>query len=395
MEENAVIKENMTIEENAVIELKQQPFKMQTISYPVTEEILQAAEKKYAVVPEDLSDKENYKFVKTGISIVGKMGTQVENRRKELNRDALDYMSGNNSKAKTLKNRLVAIRQPMKDKKTTFDTAEEIKKREVERKEEERQDKIELGMERLRSIVSQHIMSGSTQLQEIKEGIEIDDLKWAEERTEKAEELKADALARMAELLKMKLQTENAEKAEEEREQQERIRQKEQTEKNARVAEENKKQADELAAAQKKLKDDQESIEEKQRGLELAESRRKIALKAAEDKRILTERADLEQREQEARIKLLREKEEKERQEKEIEDKRVAAEKEIEDKRIAAEKEIEDKRIAKEKAEHAKKTLAADIKATEMELSEFCNKENAKALLAEIIQNNFKHLKWI
>ncbi|MBL0732223.1 MAG: hypothetical protein JJW03_05150 [Desulfosarcina sp.] len=408
-------------EQNAIVEMTPS-FENQAITYSTTNEIIQEMEKKFKDIPEDLSDKENYGFVKDGIKILTKMITATETRRKDNNRKAIDYKARNDEKGNGIKDRLDAIRQPMKCKKVAFDTAEEIKRREEERKEAERQALIETRIDNIRNMVTDNIQSNSNVLRDVLAGLKNDSCEWAEEHLVKVKELSAATVENLTGLLNMKIQSEAAEKAEAEREAKEKERQKKQQVENARIAAENKKQAEELQATKDKLKKDLELIEAEKRKIakqkqqaEEAERKAAQAKKDAEEKerkRVLRIKAEDEAKERaDAQVKVEAEKqaqikkEEDERQAKEEQRLVAQAKKDTEEKErqrllnIQAEKEeavrVERERVAAEKL--AAETLLADMTSTaELLATYYCKNSGwAKSLVRDIRENKFKHLKWV
>ncbi len=416
-------------EQNAVVEMTP-AFENQLITYTTTDELIQEMEEKFKDIPEDLSDKKNYAFVKKGISVITKMITATETRRKDNNRKAIDYKARNDAKGNGIKDRLDAIRQPMKCKKMAFDTAEEIKRREEERIEAERQALIETRIDNIRNLVTENIQSNSNTLRDVLAGLKNDSCEWAEEHTEKVLELSAATVENLTGLLNMKIQSEAAEKAEAERETKEKEAQKKQQVENARVAAENKRQAEELQAAQEKIRKDQEAIEIEKRKIAAKKEQAERAAMQAERAAMQAEQsrkdAIEEERQRVLRIKLEDEARERataqakvdaenQAQIKKEEDERLAAQakKDAEEKErkrlltIQAEKEkavrAERERVAAEikrvaAAKLAAETLLADIDETsaiihDVYLIEKCN--DTTALVHDIRAGKFKHLKWV
>ncbi len=379
-------------EKNAVVQMAQ-PFESQLITYPTTEEAIQEVEEKFKDIPDDLSVKENYTFVKKGISVVGKMVTATETRRKELKKNALEYGRKVDSMGNSIKDRLNAVRQPMKEVKVKFDTAEEIKRREVERQEKERQEAIEIRINEIRNMVADNIQSNSVTLKELIDDLQKNTFRWAAEHAEKVKELSAATVENLTGLLNMKIQSEAAEKAEAEREAKEKEAQKKQQVENARIAAENKKQAESLRTAQEKIRKDQEAIEIE---------KRKIAAKkeqAAEAERAAAQaKKDAEEEERQRVLRIKSEKEAKLRADAQatVEAEREAKEKEAQ-KKQQEEQEIEERRIAGERALAAAKNLQADIISTCDDLVAFegLNHSDGKQLISNIRNDKYKHLKWV
>ncbi|MBL0716855.1 MAG: hypothetical protein JJV89_02290 [Desulfosarcina sp.] len=382
-------------EKNAVIQMTPS-FENQLITYSTTEEMIQEMEKKFQDIPEDLAIKKNYTFVKQGISVITKMITTTETRRKELKKKALEYGRNVDKKGNNIKDRLDAVRQPMKEKKVAFDTAAEIARREEERKEAERQEVIEVRINCIHNLVSDHIQSSSNTLQGLIVNLEEDTCSWAEEHTEKVKELTATTIENLNGLLNMKIQSETAEKAEAEREAEEKERQKKQQRENARIAAENKKQTENLRVAKEKIKQDQEAIEiEKRKIAAKKEQAENAAMQAEQSRKDAIE---------EERKHVLRIKAEDEARERAAAQAKVDAEKQAklqkeEDERKAKEAiRAERERIATEKL--AAETLQADMMNTARTIIDTYrpNYESIDwgiKLVNDIKQGKFKHLRWI
>jgi len=379
MDETKQIKAN-----GALVEMGQ-PFEVQKVTYPVTELKLTEVEKRFADFQEDLSIKENYLFIKGGVKEVKKLITGTEARRKELKSGALDYGRKVDAAAKTIKERLDGVYQPMLEAKTTFDTAAEIAKREADRKEEERLDGISLKIEGLKNIVSDNILSSSAVLKESISTVENDSLDWSEEKKEDAVELKSAALAKLNELLNMKLQAENAAKNEAEREEAEKEKQKALQLENAKIAADNAKQAEVLKAAQEKLDKEKVDIEEEKQRLR-DEAAKKIADAKLEEERKAREiREAAEKKEREERVKLLQAREEAAAKEREAKEKKEKEEREA--KEAAAKKKAD-----LEAAENLDKNICSMVDA----LMGYCiSRDTAADLLDGIRKNNFKNLRWV
>ncbi len=373
-----------------------QPFAVQKIEFPVTELILKGVEEKFKDFEKDLSVKENYSFVKKGATEVGKLITGTERKRKDLKQGALDYGRKIDTVAKSIKERLQAGHVPMKEAKSAHDTAVEIAKREAERVEEERQDKIEIEMDNLRNIVSNNIMSDSAELKSCIVAIKQNNLEWAEEYRAAAGQLKEAALLKLNELFTMKTQAEEAAKKEVEREAAEKKKQKEQVAENARIAAENKKQADIIARAKADLAKEQADLAKKKKAAADKEVKEKAdrearaaadKAKAEREERVAKEKAERETKEAAAKI----EREAKEKADREAKDLAEKEAKEKADRKAKAAAEKAD-REAKERA----KVLDADIEKTSVALLEFCEDESmAYRLIGAIRNNEFKNIRWI
>jgi len=308
---------------------------MPPIVYSVTEQALQQLEQEYANFPTNLEVKENYNFVKKGIATIRKYRSEVEQRRKELKKDALEYGRKVDATAKEIKERLLAIEKPMKKLKKDFDMQEEIKRREEIRKEKERLEKIHERIAGIKSLIDISISQSSTEIQAAITQLESDNVEdWAQEFTEKALETKKNTLAKLTELYDMKVQSERAE-------------------------EEREKREKELAAQKAEIEAQKEALAEQQRQIE-AEKRK------AEQERLRAEQ-------------LKREKEEAERRKAEQE--RLKAEK------LKKEKEEAEKR-KKLDQEYFCQTL-------DIILPYVKSKKAGTTLLNEIRENKIAHLRWV
>jgi len=288
----------------AVVEMTPS-FERHLITYPTTEEMIAKAEKKFAEIPKDLTIKENYNFLKDGIKFVGKMITDTETRRKELKKKSLEYGREVDKIGNGIKDRLIAIRQPMKEKKVEFDTAKEIARREEERKEAERQEAIEIKILDLRNLVADNIQSDSAVLREILADLQKDAaFEWAEEHEDKVKSLSVTVIKSLKGLLNMKIQSEAAEKAEAEREAKEKERQKQQQIENARIAAKNKQQAEELRLAQARVEAEKAAIDEEKRKIAKKKQQADEAEKAAAQARVEAEKqAQIQKEEDEKKAK--------------------------------------------------------------------------------------------
>jgi hypothetical protein len=103
------------------------------ITYPTTEEKIAEARDKYAGLTADTPA--NYKRVVEAIAVLRGTRTAVEKRRVALKADALDFGRRVDAAAKHLTALVIAIEEPLQDKKKAADDEEARLKREAEKAE--------------------------------------------------------------------------------------------------------------------------------------------------------------------------------------------------------------------------------------------------------------------
>ena len=357
------------------------------IKYSITDQALTKLGEDYAVLPADLTVKENYSFIKGGLSKIRKFKGEVETKRKELKKDALEYGRKVDSAARIIKNRLLDIEAPIKKAKTDFDTAVEIAKRKAERLETERTEKIFERIAEIKSIVETHLQKTSTEISATISELKDDDLIWAEEFVQKAENCKVETLKNLQELFLMKKENEKAEQDrlefEKERKEQEEIKrqadlkaEEKKRQADLKLAEENKKHAEEIAAQRRELARQRRELADQQEEI----TAQKRAVKAAEEKA---------EQERLAKIEAEKEKKRAERVEKENRIKEEAETKAEKEKKEAE---------AKAEKETLKKAKAMDeenFKLTLKEILPYVKSNKAGAdLLNKIRSGLVKHVTW-
>lgn len=280
------------------------------VEYDVTDAQIAELAAKYDTVPEDLSDKDNYAFAQSAIRAIKPIRTGVEKKRKELKADALAWGRKVDSKAKEIKDKLLAIEKPFADAKKAYDTKVELEKREKAKREEERIDRIAERIAGIKALVSVHVSSTAEQIEkEInqlgKEEATFDD--WAMEFSGKAEDAIRASLDGLKELHHLKTQQEKLaaeqeeqrKKDEAEKAEQERIAKEEQAKREKELAEEQAK----LAAEKEKMEAEKAKLEKERQKIEqerLAEEQRKQEEKARLEKEAEAERIRAEQQAKEA-----------------------------------------------------------------------------------------------
>jgi len=181
------------------------------VKYNVTFAQIAKLRTEYAVVPEDLSVKENYAMVKKAASHLRGLRTDVEKRRKELKADALAWGKKVDGAAKKLTSKLVEIEEPFSLAKKDYDTAEEIRKREIAIAEERRVDGIAERIAGIKALVEANISSDSATIKAILDRFSFDDVPyvtWAMEFADKAEIATKETVAKLEELYSLKSQQE-------------------------------------------------------------------------------------------------------------------------------------------------------------------------------------------
>jgi len=265
------------------------------VKYNVTFAQIAKLRDEYAVVPEDLSVKENYALVKKAASHLRGLRTDVEKRRKELKADALAWGKKVDGAAKELTEQLVEIEEPFATAKKDYDTAEEIRKREIAIAEERRIDGIAERIAGIKALPAAHISSSADAIAALFPGLNSDLTtveEWAMEFADKARDAVAETMFKIEELFEMKAQQETfakqqaeadakrladeeAARAQREAElEAERVRFETEKEKMKKEMDELKKAAEELAAIQKAKDDEREAAAEAEKvriAAELAE----------------------------------------------------------------------------------------------------------------------------
>jgi len=186
------------------------------ISYDVSEASLKEMESRLVVkkMPTDLSVKKNYDIVKEAVKETRVLRGKVEDRRKNLKSDALEYGRKVDAKAKSIKDRLLAIEEPIKKLKTDHDTKVEIAKREKARIEEERVSLISTKISNIRALVGGNVSSTSAQIKEALDLLAAGGTteEWADEFADTATEATTEAKEKLTELFDLKLAAEEVDK---------------------------------------------------------------------------------------------------------------------------------------------------------------------------------------
>lgn len=318
-----------------VIEIKPQ----QIIDYNVTDAAIEAMRQEYGGML--ITDTKSYRAVVKAIGEVRSKRLAVEETRKELKKDALEWGRAVDAEAKRIKGMLEPLEKQLKATKQAEDDRKDAIKAEKERKEQERVDGIRKRISGIRGMCVGLAARSATELSSIfaaVDAIDIDDEVFQEFTTE-AEAAKKDTWDAVNQALEIRerLDREDAErKAEAER--LEKIR-KEQEAEAARLEAERKAQEEALAEQRRKLEAAKMEAEREAQEKALAEQkkleadRRKIeeekaAIEAA--KRAEQERREREEFERQAKIQA--EKEAKEKAEREAAEAKDSAEAEAAEK---------------------------------------------------------------
>jgi hypothetical protein len=266
------------------------------IVYNVTEEALRELEDTWKDVP-DCNDKEGYRLATRGIGDLRTLRVNVEKRRKELKKDALEYGRNVDKTAKSITGRIVALEDPMKAAKQVVDDAKRLEKERKEREEQERIDKIR-GM--IAVIEDAPNLPWNATLEDARDKMsEVVDTEILEdvfqEYTEEATLIKARTSEKLFEIIKAK--EEEARLAFEQRIEQERIAKEQEAERKRlqaereAMAEQRRKEEEKAQQIRneeiKKVQAQQEELRRKE--AELAEQQRKIELKAEKERAELAE----------------------------------------------------------------------------------------------------------
>lgn len=86
----------------------------------------------------DLTEKKNYNLLKAAVGDLRDKRNRLEDKRKEINGEAQDFIKGVNGEAKELTRLIVEMEEPLKKAKDDIDNAEKIRKA----KEEEEREKV-------------------------------------------------------------------------------------------------------------------------------------------------------------------------------------------------------------------------------------------------------------
>jgi len=284
------------------------------VKYNITFAQIAKLREEYAVVPEDLSIKENYALVKKAASHLRGLRTDVERRRKELKADALAWGKKVDGAAKELTTKLSEIEEPFATAKKNYDTAEEIRKREAALAEERRVDGIAERIATIKALPAAHISSSADAIATLFPGLNSDLTtvdEWAMEFADKARNAVAETMYKIEELFEMKEQQETFAKQQAEAEakrladeeaarvqreieaEKERVRLEAERAAMAAEVEKMRKAAEELAAIQKAKDDEREAAAEAERLKLVEEQAEREALARAEQ-----EKRDMAQAEQ-------------------------------------------------------------------------------------------------
>lgn len=312
-------------------EIIKKPFEHEIV-FSVTEEGLQALEKHWETIP-DCTDKEGYETVRTGIRGIVSLRTSVEERRKELKSDAIEYGKRVDTVSGLIKCRLVAIEERLKEAKTIEDNRRKEEKEKKQRIEQERISRIK---NMISTIADYAKIPFDATLEEIRDRlisamdamVTKDDFEEFFAEAHQTREAAVNSLQVSLEVMEKRLEAEAAREAElsrvrlEQEAEAQRLREEAERQEEARRAaeEELRKQREELkrqmAVMEAEQKERERIAEEKlkkQRDKEESERREKQEAIDAENARIEAQRKEIEKEKEAIR------KAEEERQNKQIE----------------------------------------------------------------------------
>jgi hypothetical protein len=338
------------------------------IEYDVTEEGLSKIESRWETVP-DCHERENYELVRKGVSeIVGLRG-DVERRRKELKKDALEYGRNIDAAAKKIVSRLSAVETRLKTAKGEIDEEKRIEKERKKEEERQRLAELEIKVQLVRNMAAIRIDDTSDTLRSravVAEQMHIDEAEY-QDLTGQAVAAQMDVIGLLndaADKMAAREKREAEERAELERQ---REAQRIEAERLKKLDEERQKrerlEAEKHAAEKARLAEERAAIEaERQKAAaEQAERDRVEKERQAADRAKLEEERWKAKEEQEERARQLQEAEQQRRQE---EDARLALERakmEAERQRIAEEQaQIDEENRRREEERQAKEQAAKE-----------------------------------
>jgi chromosome segregation ATPase len=123
------------------------------IKYNVTDEAILNLSKDYSRLQIEPGNAKHYKLVTEAIGAVRKLRTSVEKKRKELKAEALEYGRKVDGEAKRITGKLLAIEDPLKEKKKTEDDRKAKIKAEKEEAARKRKEAIEKDIASIRDLI--------------------------------------------------------------------------------------------------------------------------------------------------------------------------------------------------------------------------------------------------
>jgi len=181
------------------------------IKYNITNAAIAAMVTDYSSL--EISDAKSYEAVRLALGEVRSKRTAVEKKRKELKARALGYGRRVDSEAKRITTLLLEIEEPLKEKKQAEDDKQNEAKRETERAEAERVEKIQSKIEGIRSVVPK-IPTSSDQLKSIMDTVEQTKItpEIFQEFAEEAEEVKMDVIISLGKMNQERVKWEDEER---------------------------------------------------------------------------------------------------------------------------------------------------------------------------------------
>lgn len=294
------------------------------VKYDVTDAAIEKLKNKYLIVPV-VEDNNGLADVKSRITVVRKLRTSVESKRKELKKDALEYGRKVDGEAKRITAELLAIEAPMKDAQSKYEAKVAAEKAELARIEAERKAEIQAKIDSISDLVAQHFNSSAFEIAEVIDQLgEPDDYDYGHlfirytavltQTLESLETMMNAASEREAEAVEANEKREREEAAAAERDRLAAIDREEIAEERralaAQRAEEEKLNAEReeaaaaererLAAIEAKIVEDREEIERERLTVIEKENARIEAENVAEKKRLAAEQARIDAEKKEA-----------------------------------------------------------------------------------------------
>jgi len=283
-------------------------MKNQVVEYDITTAEIEKLKDSFKDIP-SLDTKENYEFVRKGISHLRKLRSSLESKRKELKADSLAWGRLVDSKAKEIKAELEGIENPMIEAKKAHDDKIEAEKEAIRKAKQDRIDGINARILNFQSTVTNSINLSSEVIIKNLSKIEETEIDGSfEEFKVIAEREKESSIATLKEMII------HAEKAEETARDLARIQAEQEAERKA-LEEKRKVEEAEIEAKRAAFQAEQEADRKAQ-----AEKRR------IEDEELAKQRAEIEAERE--KIRLQKEAEQLNREEEEREAERIRVEQE-------------------------------------------------------------------
>ena len=188
------------------------------INYGITDAALEDLKNAYGDLVVLVDDPIGYKDLTAAMREVRTIRTGVEKKRKELNKDAQEWIKNVNSEAARITSKIVAIENPLKENKKQIDDEIEKRKKEKALAEERRVKAISQKINEIYLIPQGKQYSSAKELKELLEfamNINIDDT--FDEFKEKAQDAKEEVIVDIRALFNQRSEFESEQKRLEEK----------------------------------------------------------------------------------------------------------------------------------------------------------------------------------